>query len=137
MPNRIGLINCDAFANEKPINLTTLRVKLKDTDLEDNTDLKLVFTSRRSAMSPNKITRKYVKFKGIPKDAAAWIVGLKMKDEKQTIDILHAFSGKTKSELTKQLKNNLPIEGPFTSLQSKWLQFELNQIGTTSKRILR
>jgi len=59
------------------------------------------------------------------------------KDQEQTLDVLKAFSGKPKNVLSEQLKSKGIIEGPFTSLQAKWLQFELNQIGTISQRILR
>ena len=60
-----------------------------------------------------------------------------IKDVKQTVNILEALGQKSKPEIIEGIQDNKRIEGPFGSLQVRWIQHELKKIGTTSSRILR
>jgi hypothetical protein len=61
----------------------------------------------------------------------------KIENPSATIDILHALSGLPVNTLKTALDTSQVIEGPFSSLQARWLQHELKKAGTSSKRMLR
>lgn len=60
-----------------------------------------------------------------------------VRDPKSSIDILKALSRKKETDIVKVIQGKNVLEGPFTNLQAKWIQYELKQIGTIVKRILR
>lgn len=60
-----------------------------------------------------------------------------VKDMENTIELLNTLGGISKKEIKNSLLENQLIQGPFTSPQVQWLQFELKKIGTITKRILR
>lgn len=60
-----------------------------------------------------------------------------VKHIEPTIELLNIIGGIDKKVIQESLLNTKIIEGPFTSPQVQWLQYELKKIGTSSNRILR
>lgn len=60
-----------------------------------------------------------------------------VKNMEQTIELLNIIGGVDKKVIKESLLDKKIIEGPFTSPQVQWLQYELKKIGTTTNRILR
>lgn len=54
-----------------------------------------------------------------------------------TLDLLLTLGSLSTTEATSLLDGDKYLPGPYTSLQARWLQYELKKIGTTAKRVLR
>lgn len=97
---RMGFINLDVFWDMRPEVRTNVLVRL---DAEDNTQVWMVFESRRSIMRPTKTLRKGYKFSRIPKNEDVWIVAIKIDAEGKP------FVGFTKAN-TSDEQINLELE---------------------------
>lgn len=74
---KMGFINCDAFRNippEKRINV------LVDIPAEDNTQVWMVFKSRRSVMNPSATYEDRYEFSNMPKKEDVWIAATKINE---------------------------------------------------------
>lgn len=60
-----------------------------------------------------------------------------VKNMEGTMELLNILGGVKKEAIKKAFLENQIIEGPFTSPQVQWLQYELKKIGTVTNRILR
>jgi hypothetical protein len=90
--NTMGWINCDAFSsfpNGKKINMIT------DVSYNSDTDCKLVFQDRNSAMRPAPFDRFYG-FGNIPRGLNVWLVSLKYEQGQAYIS-LHATTTQEKA----------------------------------------
>lgn len=79
----LGWKNVDIFADFKRSQLTTLKVNLKPGP---DVDCKLVF-KRRNTVIPATPSRNQYEFAGVPLGERAWLVALKIKDDKYSLSM--------------------------------------------------
>lgn len=60
-----------------------------------------------------------------------------IKDAQQSAELLQHLGQVPEQAIKNRLTAGYVIEGPFTSLQAKWLQYELKKAGTVTRKILR
>ena len=61
----------------------------------------------------------------------------KLGDKKASSIILQAVGNLTEDKAFEALNHKRAAEGPFTNPQARWMQWELKQVGTETKLVLR
>ncbi len=104
-PRRFGLTNLDAFWNKVESTFKKERTNiLVNVVPKNNTQVYLVFKSRRSIMVSSEIRRKSYHFKKLPKSQPIWVVAVKQTDE-----------GDFMMGMTEANTNNKQVEVKFES----------------------